>query len=182
MQHDEYDLAEAFERIEYELMSSMIRNMDRHRAEETEEGYNWSMWQAEQLKALEKYKKNNQKKYQKQFKSINAQIEEVIRQARQKGNMQQEIRILQAIKKGWKVHGKNKSPAHQAMTAEFFKLNDRKLEALIKATRKRKPQYSARPMTITGKPFLMPRFTRILAQELMRKRWIWLPRTCFPEG
>lgn len=134
MQHDEYDLAEAFERIEYELMSSMIRNMDRHRAEETEEGYNWSMWQAEQLKALKKYKKNNQKKYQKQFKSINAQIEEVIRQARQKGNMQQEIRILQAIKKGWKVHGKNKSPAHQAMTAEFFKLNDRKLEALIKAT------------------------------------------------
>lgn len=134
MQHDEYDLAEAFERIEYDLMSSMIRNMDRHRAEETEEGYNWSMWQTEQLKALEKYKKNNQKKYQKQFKSINAQIEEVIRQARQKGNMQQEIRILQAIKKGWKVHGKNKSPAHQAMTAEFFKLNDRKLEALIKAT------------------------------------------------
>lgn len=134
MQHDEYDLAEAFGRIEYELMSSMIRNMDRHRAEETEEGYNWSMWQAEQLKALEKYKKNNQKKYQKQFKSINAQIEEVIRQARQKGNMQQEIRILQAIKKGWKVHGKNKTPAHQAMTAEFFKLNDRKLEALIKAT------------------------------------------------
>ena len=134
MQHDEYDLAEAFERIEYELMSSMIRNMDRHRAEETEEGYNWSMWQTEQLKALEKYKKNNQKKYQKQFKSINAQIEEVIRQARQKGNMQQEIRILQAIKKGWKVHGKIKTPAHQAMTAEFFKLNDRKLEALIKAT------------------------------------------------
>lgn len=134
MQHDEYDLAEAFERIEYELMSSMIRNMDRHRAEETEEGYNWSMWQAEQLKALEKYKKNNQKKYQKQFKSINAQIEEVIRQARQKGNMQQEIRILQAIKKGWKVHGKNKSPAHDAMTAEFFKLNDRKLDALIEAT------------------------------------------------
>ena len=135
MQHDEYDLAEAFERIEYELMSSMIRNMDRHRAEETEEGYNWSMWQAEQLKALEKYKVRNQKKYSKQFKSINDQIEKVIRQARQKGNMQQEIRILQAIKKGWKVHGKNKSPAHQAMAAEFFKLNDRKLEALIKATR-----------------------------------------------
>ena len=49
--------------------------------------------------------------------------------------MQQEIRILQAIKKGWKVHGKNKSPAHQTMIAEFFKLNNRKLEALIKATR-----------------------------------------------
>ena len=54
MQHNEYDLAEAFQRIENELMASMIRNMDRHRAEETAEGYNWSMWQAEQLKALER--------------------------------------------------------------------------------------------------------------------------------
>jgi hypothetical protein len=135
VRHNEYDLAEAFQRIENELMASMIRNMDRHRAEETEEGYNWSMWQAEQLKALEKYKRVNRKKYGKQFKNINNQIEELIRQARQTGNMQQEIRILQAIKKGWKVHGKNKSPAHQTMIAEFFKLNDRKLEVLIKATR-----------------------------------------------
>ncbi len=135
MQRDEYDLAEALQKIENELMASMIRNMDRHRAEETKEGYNWSMWQTEQLKALEKYKVRNQKKYQKQFQSINDQIDSLIRMARTKGGMKQEKRILQAIKKGWKVHGKNQSPAHQAMTAEFFKLNDRKLEALIKATR-----------------------------------------------
>lgn len=134
MQPDEYDLAEAFRRIENELIASMIRNMDRHRAEETKEGYNWSMWQVEQLKALEKYKRKNQKKYQKQFKSINSQIEHLIRQARMKGNMKQEIRILQAIRKGWKTHGGNGTPAHDAMTAEFFKLNDRKLDALIEAT------------------------------------------------
>ena len=125
---------EAFRRIENELIASMIRNMDRHRAEETKEGYNWSMWQVEQLKALEKYKRKNQKKYQKQFKSINSQIEHLIRQARMKGNMKQEIRILQAIRKGWKTHGRNGTPAHDAMTAEFFKLNDRKLDALIEAT------------------------------------------------
>lgn len=134
MQHNEYDLAEAFQRIENELMASMIRNMDRHRAEETKEGYNWSMWQTEQMKALERYKQKNQKKYQKQFKSINAQIEQLIRQARAKGNMKQEIKILQTIKKGWKTSGRNRSPAHDAMTAEFFKLNDRKLNALIEAT------------------------------------------------
>lgn len=134
MQPDEYDLAEAFRSIENELIASMIRNLDRHRAEETKEGYNWSMWQAEQLKALEKYKRKNQKKYQKQFKSINSQIEHLIRQARMKGNMKQEIRILQAIRKGWKTSGTNRSPAHDAMTAEFFKLNDRKLNALIEAT------------------------------------------------
>lgn len=132
---NEYDLAAAFQKIEDELIASMIRNMDRHRAEETKEGYNWSMWQAEQLKALEKYKVRNQKKYGKRFKSINDQIDSLIRMSRSKGGMHQERRILQAIKKGWKVHGTNRSPAHQAMTAEFFKLNDRKLEALIKATR-----------------------------------------------
>ena len=51
-----------------------------------------------------------------------------------KGNMKQEIRILQAIRKGWKTSGTNRSPAHDAITAEFFKLNDRKFDALIEAT------------------------------------------------
>lgn len=134
MSHNEYDLAEAFQRIENELIASMIRNMDRHRAEETAEGYNWSMWQAEQLKALEKYKCKNWKKYQKQFKSINSQIEQLIRQARLKGGVKQELKILQVIRKGWRTHGRNGTPAHDAMTAEFFKLNDRKLDALVEAT------------------------------------------------
>lgn len=131
---NEYDITAAFKVIEDELIASMIRNMDRHRAEEIREGYEWSMWQAEQLKALEKYKRNNQKKYKKQFQRINGEIEELIRKARQTGSMQQEIRILQAIRKGWKVHGKNQIPRPRSMTAEFFRLNDRKLEALIKAT------------------------------------------------
>ena len=127
---NEYDLAEAFRRIENELMASMIRNMDRHRAEETKEGYNWSMWQTEQLKALEKYKVRNQKKYNKQFKSINDQIDSLIRMSRSKGGMHQEEKILQAIKNGFKGAKRTGSRA----TAEFFKLNEQKLEALIKAT------------------------------------------------
>lgn len=131
---DEYDITAAFKAIEDELISSMMRNMEHHRAEETKEGYQWSMWQAEQLKVLEKYKRDNQKKYSKQFQRINKEIETLIRESRRTGNMQQEIRILQAIRRGFKVNGRNKSPAYQAMTAEFFKLNDRKLEALIEAT------------------------------------------------
>lgn len=126
---DAYDITEAFRAIENELVASMIRNLKDHRAEETKEGYEWTMWQVEQLKALEKYKKYNQKKYSKQFKSINVQIEELIRQARDEGNMQQEIAVLNAIKKGFKA-----TKISRGMTGEFFKLNDRKLEALIEAT------------------------------------------------
>jgi len=127
---NEYDITKAFRAIEDELIASMIRNMDRHRAEETREGYEWSMWQAEQLKSLEKYKKENQKRYQRQFQSLNTQIEVLIRKAREEGNMQQEITILNAIKNGFK----GASRLSKGATAEFFKLNDRKLEALIKAT------------------------------------------------
>lgn len=103
---DDYDITAAFEAIENELIASMMRNMSRHRAEETKEGYEWSMWQAEQLKALEKYKRENQKRYKKQFKNINKQIAVLIQQARQEGNMEQEIKILQAIKKAGKSTAK----------------------------------------------------------------------------
>lgn len=126
----DYDIGAAFKAIEDELIASMIRNMDRHRAEETKEGYNWSMWQAEQLKALEKYKKQNQKRFGGQFKDINGQVAALLQQARADGNMQQEITILNAIKNGFM--GAKKSSV--GATAEFFRLNDRKLEALIKAT------------------------------------------------
>ncbi|MDE7211020.1 MAG: minor capsid protein [Lachnospiraceae bacterium] len=126
----EYDITEAFKRIEDELIASMIRNMEGHRVKEAAEGKEWSMWQAEQLKALEKYKVQNQKKYKKQFLDINQQIAVLIRQAKDTGSMQQEISILNAIQKGFS--GAKKTS--QGLTGEFFRLNERKLEALIKAT------------------------------------------------
>lgn len=125
----EYDIGGAFKAIEDELIASMIRNMDRHRAEETKEGVEWSMWQAEQLKALEKYKRDNQKRFKGRFQDLNKEMGELIRISRQRGNMQQEVKILDAIRKGFPA-----KKISQGVTAEFFRFNDRKLEALIKAT------------------------------------------------
>lgn len=125
----EYDIGAAFEAIEDELIASMIRNMRRHKVEEVKEDKQWSMWQAEQLKSLEEYRRANQKKFGRKFKDINAKIEELIRIARDEGEMDQEIEILKAIQKGF--HAKKASPG---ATGEFFKLNDRKLDALINAT------------------------------------------------
>ena len=126
----EYDIGAAFQAIENELIASMIRNMDRHRAEETKEGIEWTQWQVEQLKALEKYKAENNKRFPGQFKDLNNTMASLIKQARETGNMEQEIKILAAIRNGFK--GANK--ISQGATGEFFRLNDRKLEALIKAT------------------------------------------------
>lgn len=126
----DYNIKEAFERIENELIDSMMRNFSRHRAEETKEGYNWTQWQAEQLKSLEEYRKHNAKKFGKRFKTINGKVEEMIRTAKADGNASQEAEILEAVKDGFKAP--KKPSAHS--TAEFFKVNDRKLDALIKST------------------------------------------------
>lgn len=128
MQQDEYNIGAAFAAIEEELTASMMRNMKRHRAEETKEGIQWSMWQAEQLKALERYKRENKKRYAGKFQSLNREIEELIRKARETGGMEQERAILNAIRNGFKAE--KISPG---MTAEFFKLNERKLEVLMEA-------------------------------------------------
>lgn len=126
----DYNIREAFEKIEDELINSMMRNFSRHRAEETKEGYNWTQWQAEQLKSLEEYRKHNAKKFGKRFKNINSKVEEMIRTAKADGNASQEAEILEAVKDGFKAP--KKPSAHS--TAEFFKVNDRKLDALIKST------------------------------------------------
>lgn len=126
----DYDIEEAFEAIEKELIDSMMRNLERHKAEEDEEGYNWTMWQAEQLKSLQEYKKRNKDKFGKEFDYINKRIEMFIKGSRRKGQLDQERKILKALKEG-KARAKGE-PGD--VSGNFFRINDRKLDALIKAT------------------------------------------------
>lgn len=126
----DYDISKAFEKIESELISSMIRNFKNHRVEEDKNNFCWTQWQAEQLKSLEEYRKHNAKKFGKRFKTINGKVEEMIRTAKADGNASQEAEILEAVKDGFKAP---KKPSEHS-TAEFFKVNDRKLDALIKST------------------------------------------------
>lgn len=124
-----YDIGEAFAAIEQEIIASMMRNIDRHKKREEKENKEWSMWQTEQLKALEKLKKENWSKYESQFKDLNRKINDLLHMAEEEGQMDQEAEILRAIKDGFPVE-----KIEEGTTAEFFKLNDRKLKALIEAT------------------------------------------------
>ena len=129
----DYDIRRAFEKIENELIASMIRNMERHRDWEDDEGFQWEQWQALQLKNLEEYKRQNQKKFGKEFGEINKHLEDAIMKARRTGNMEQELELLEMVKTGkFKKPRATKKSANT--NAEFFKLNDRKMDALIKAT------------------------------------------------
>ena len=125
----EYDLSRAFERIESYLIDSMMRNFKRHRAEETEHGNNWEQWQTKQLEALETYRRNNREKFSTEFAELNDKVGEMIRNTASDAAYKQERRILEAIRKGYKPD----RGAAQTQAA-FFKLNERKMNALVEAT------------------------------------------------
>ena len=128
MENMNYDVANAFASIENELLDSMIRNMKRHRAEEAEEGFQWEQWQAKQLAGLEEYRRKHADRLNARYNSINAKMRMAILQANATGGMAQEKAILKAIQKGAKLH-----KASDKLQGEFFRINERKMDALLDA-------------------------------------------------
>ncbi len=134
MAFEDYDISKAFERIEDELISSMMRNLRRHLQEEDKLGFDWSQWQVEQLRYLQEYRKRNKKKFGPQFKEINKKVVEAIRDAAERGGKDEEKNILKQLT------GEKAKPRRRRGDASvegagdaFFRINDKKLEALVKA-------------------------------------------------
>lgn len=144
----DYDIGEAFREIEHELLSSMTRNLTNHKVEELTEGFEWAQWQVMQLEALEEYRRKNAAKFPKEFSEINDRIEENIRTSYNDAQTAQEREILKRIHK--RTPGEN-TPYNGAQTiqGEFFKTNDRKLDALVNATKKdmQKAEYAVLRLT-----------------------------------
>lgn len=75
----------------------MMRNLSRHLNEEAALGFDWSQWQAEQLKALDALRRSNPKRYGPRFAQINAKIREALADAEARGQKEEELRILRAL-------------------------------------------------------------------------------------
>ena len=157
--NNEYDIVQAFQRIEEILIKSMKRNLTRHLNEEMDLNMNWTAWQTEQLKALNQFKKENRNLFKKDFSTINQDIEALIKKSYENGKLEQEKVILEAIKNGtfdsnnkqinkmWHIYKttKNRRIKKKQLTrifekvnqteSSFFRINDRKLKALIKETK-----------------------------------------------
>lgn len=126
----DYDIGEAFRAIEHELIDSMTRNLTNHKVEELVEGYEWAQWQVMQLEALEEYRRHNAAKFPKRFNDINDRIEQEINSSYSDAQAAQEREILK------RVHSNTSAakPLQTGIQGEFFKVNDRKLDALIGST------------------------------------------------
>ncbi|SEA05743.1 ADP-ribosyltransferase exoenzyme [Eubacterium aggregans] len=128
----DYDIAKAFQEIEKELILSMRRNLSKHIDDQELEGFDWTMWQAEQLNELTRFRKNNKALFGNYFSTINTNIESTLKAAQQTGRLKQEQTILKALQKGYVAPKRNP----KGIQGSFFKLNDNKMNALVSATMK----------------------------------------------
>lgn len=123
----EYDISAAFEEIEAELIRSMARNFKGHRNWELSEGFDWPMWQAEQLKALEQYRGEARKAMGKHSANIDRLIDELLEGTFKDAAAEQERKILQAVRRGARLP---RTPQAGDDPNAFFHTNTRKLDAL----------------------------------------------------
>ena len=127
----DYNLSEAFAVIEDYLIDSMRRNMLRHIAQEQREYFSWSQWQADMLSGLREYKRENADKFKGIYPAIEQKIEDAMREAYDTGEAVQEQVILSAIRKGYTAYRPKNT-----QNGEFFRMNKRKMNALVTETQK----------------------------------------------
>lgn len=121
---NDYNIKKLYEDMELELIASMKRNYERHLKEEKEVGFQYSQWQAEKLKELKRYQRENKSIIGNYTKDLPDKISKHLNNELKQGS-------INAIKKYNKVMGKNLKP-NKIMNHSFFKTNNRKVNALIK--------------------------------------------------
>lgn len=120
----EEDIAKIFSDIELDLIDNLKRHIKTHSKDVSTAGFDWSMWQTEQLYQLVLFNKEYKKRYPEYFKEVNKQIREIIKESYVLGLQDQDRIILKAILKGANV-----SPS---------KTNKKRLEKVVGSTTKQK--------------------------------------------
>ena len=126
---NEYDIRAVFEEMELELIRSMRRNLSRHQKWESKEGINWTMWQSEQLKTLERFKKENKDIFTKKFTNVNNEIARLLEDTYKTSGFKQEREILEKLSKGEIFT----DSVGEGLEGSFFNINEKKMHALINA-------------------------------------------------
>lgn len=162
-----YDIRKIFEQMELDLISSMHRAFYFHQSEQAKEGFEWEQWQLTKLREMEKYRKRNKDIVDSYSKPIQEAIDRELRGNYSKGQNRFKT-FLDKVKGffGWKskshssiefpediqevqtvreyIHKELGRPGAVPQETNFFGVNDKKLEALIKTVNEdlNKAQYS----------------------------------------
>lgn len=149
-----YDIRKIFEQMELDLISSMRRAFYFHQNEQEKEGFEWEQWQLSKLRAMEQYRARNKKivgKYNKPIQdAINKElkgnfskgenvvarfIDKVKQVLRWRSREHQSIELpadIDASTLKGHIAKELGSPGAIQQEKNFFGVNEKKLEALIK--------------------------------------------------
>lgn len=122
---NDYKIKQLYEKMEMEIISSMKRNYQRHLNEEVKTGFKYTQWQAEKLKELKRYQRENQDIIGEYTNNLSEEISKQLQEELKQGS-------INAIKQYNKALKQNLRP-DKIMNKGFFKTNDRKVNALIKS-------------------------------------------------
>lgn len=120
----EYDITQAFKRIEEKLIDDMMKHLD------ADELTSFDHFKVEQLKRLEQYRLHNQKEYTPIFEELNEKMKVLISGKFYAGLEAEEQKIMKAIANGYtpdKIYDVKD-------VQQVYNLNKRKLDALLNAT------------------------------------------------
>lgn len=125
--NNSYDIKSIMEEIELELINSMKRTLWSHKKDEKAKGFDWPQWQALKIKQFEEYQKSNKEIFNNNTKGLNRYIYKHIKEQFKEGASRTNKEAINAgfIKK-----------EDSQLGGSFFGLNHRKLDALIKSTKK----------------------------------------------
>lgn len=130
------DIARIFEEIELRLIASLKRNLSRHKAEEEKEGFNWSAWQAEKLKNIDKFRKENTDILGEYVDVIDKETRQLMTDQFHEGEQVAEQSVVEVSENGVNVPDVPAQPqTSEAPTAipddHFFGVNKPKMDKLM---------------------------------------------------
>ena len=110
---NDYKIKELEEEMELHLIKSMKRNLQRHLDEEEKVGFKFTQWQAEKLKELKRYQRENKKIIDDYTKGLDKDVSIHLKRELNKGS-------INAIKLHNKALGTNLKSS-RLMNHSFFK-------------------------------------------------------------
>ena len=119
------EIAQIYHDMELYLIESMQRNLARHLAEEADAGLRYPQWQAEKLKELKRYQRENRQIISSRTRGLSDRVSEHMKAELRQGSKHELKRYKKALGKGYK--------SAKAMRKSFFKVNDRKISGMINA-------------------------------------------------
>lgn len=115
-------IADFFVDIEFRLIASLKRNLKKHTDWEVKEGFHWTAWQAEKLKNIERFRKENKLIQAEYTKLITPEVEALMQEQFLEGEQQVEAELAKLVDNGAEPPIK---------TDSFFGVNENRLESLI---------------------------------------------------